>query len=69
MIDPLSPSWVHLEAWANSRLQSLREENDAPCDEAKTSFRRGQIALLREFLKLPDQERIRIDIFLRDNLP
>lgn len=47
-------SWRQIEQWAEARLKSEREKNDAvDMDPIQTATTRGRIALLKELLALP----------------
>jgi hypothetical protein len=47
-------TWRQIETWAESRLKSEREKNDAPdLTTEETAVLRGRIAMLKELLALP----------------
>jgi len=52
-IEPKSPTWKAVEAYANERLNRLRLQNDsAALDQVETANIRGRIAALKELLAL-----------------
>ena len=54
-LDPRSPTWLFIQAWAGETLQKAREKNDsATCDSIKTAVLRGEIKILKELINLPN---------------
>lgn len=47
----LSPLWAKLARHLDSRLQTLRSQNDGDQPEAKTAILRGRIAEIKAFLE------------------
>lgn len=47
-------TWKQIQLWAEARLKSEREKNDAvDMDPIQTAATRGRIAVLKELLALP----------------
>ena len=62
MFDPTSPTWMWLEGWVASRLERMREENDAISKSPEeTAALRGRIAFAKELLALPAQLRMQAE--------
>lgn len=54
-IDFSSHAWKQIEKWAQSQLDSARQRNDSIAhDIAQTSALRGEIAVLKRILGLPE---------------
>ncbi|MFM9922743.1 hypothetical protein VLK31_07115 [Variovorax sp. H27-G14] len=54
-IDPRSPTWRFVEQHATKRLTELRLKNDRmSMGPDETAHTRGQIAVLKELLALPE---------------
>ena len=53
-LNPDSPTWLFIQAWANRQILEARERNDVPQAEVETALLRGGIALLKKLLSLPD---------------
>ena len=53
-IEPRSPTWQAVKAFAENRIAQLQLDNESPVlGAADTAFLRGHIAALREVLNLP----------------
>lgn len=50
-----SPLWQRLEQCLSGELDYQRQQNDAMEDIAKTTLRRGQIAVVKRILALSDE--------------
>ena len=54
-VSPASREWREMKRWCEERLNGLREGNDSPHQtDVETAFRRGQIAMVKEFMALGD---------------
>lgn len=53
-IDRTSATWQYVEHSLMSRLQTLREKNDATLPEFETAVLRGEIRAIKFLLSLPD---------------
>lgn len=54
-LEPLSPTWVFIQGWAQGELDRLRKKNDGlSLTNDQTVTLRGQIKLLKRILTLPD---------------
>ncbi len=57
-IDPYSPTWRFVRAWAESSLMKARERNDnVNKDATQTAALRGEIRILKELIALPEPKR------------
>lgn len=61
MIDSTSPTWIAVEGWLRSRIESMRAQNDGPIAPDATAFLRGRIAFAKELLGLPEQIRMTVE--------
>ena len=58
-INPKSPEWLAVEAWAKPRLESAQRELEAVgLPAGATEMLRGRILELKALLKLPNPSRI-----------
>lgn len=54
-IDPRSPTWRAVAAYAQQRLDDLRIANDRSAPIEVTEHNRGQIKALKDLLALPER--------------
>lgn len=54
-INPYSPTWIFVRAWAEEALTKAREKNDSiNKDATQTAVLRGEIKILKELINLPN---------------
>lgn len=55
VINPYSPTWLFVRAWAEAELKKAREKNDSiNKDMTQTAVLRGEIKILKELISLPN---------------
>jgi len=61
-IDPISPTWKAIQAWAETHLHELREVRESPqADLRRLDQSLGSVMILKELLDLPaTQKRDRV---------
>jgi hypothetical protein len=50
------PLWKKIEGYLNEQLATLRAQNDAVIDDAKTNYKRGEIAQVKKFLEIGKEQ-------------
>ena len=57
-VNPDSPTWKAVEAWANQQIAQCHEDLEEPFDLQQTTVIRGRVIQLRMLLDLADGARL-----------